>query len=387
MKLLNGDYVFSVEDSENLAIVRDPIGAKPLYFEILSEKTGLSSTYNQIAIGKSRKTLWKHGISNPKTLIPGNIIYNNKIIENSYFIENSYYPLKKVQKKHFDPNKIYKKEFYKNNLKKLLENSVKMRIKDLNKVGIIFSGGIDSTIIAKIIKDISKENKIEVKLYTVGTENSKDIEFSEKIAKDLDLPLKTQVITKEIIENNLKNLLITIEEADIVKIGVGMTIHLSTKLAKEDGRDVVLSGQGADELFGGYHRYLKTFEDKGEIAIANELKHDIENMYHVNLERDIPIAMSNGIEMRSPFLDPDFIDLALNIPIKYKIKSYDDNLRKHILREIGEDLAIPDYVVNRPKKAAQYGSGIHKILSKKILKEFDYKLFLKELKNSYLASE
>jgi asparagine synthase (glutamine-hydrolysing) len=104
-------------------------------------------------------------------------------------------------------------------------------------------------------------------------------------------------------------------------------------------------------------------------------------MYHVNLERDDAVSMANGVELRVPFLDKDIIDLALDIPGIYKIKDNEDILRKHILRDVAKSIGVPGYIADRPKKAAQYGSGINKILKKKALRSFDIEEFMDSLKN------
>jgi asparagine synthase (glutamine-hydrolysing) len=92
--------------------------------------------------------------------------------------------------------------------------------------------------------------------------------------------------------------------------------------------------------------------------------------------------MANGVELRVPFLDKDIIDIALDIPAGYKIRDSEDVLRKHILRDVAKDLGVPDYIADRPKKAAQYGTGINKILKKKVLKEFDIAGFVNSLKEN-----
>ena len=278
-----------------------------------------------------------------------------------------------------------------------LYSAVLKRVENITDVGLIFSGGVDSTILALILKEIAQKrndtNTVEegivkplnVKLYSVGVENSQDIKFSKKIAEELNLPLKTIIIDETTVKESIKPVLTAIEDDNIMKLGVGMTIYLATKAMKEDGIKVALSGQGADELFGGYNRYLKHFEENSLIdayfSLDEEIYHDIANMYHVNLERDDAVSMANGVELRVPFLDKDIIDLALDIPGKYKIKNGEDLLRKHILRDSAKSIGVPDYIALRPKKAAQYGSGINKILKKKVLRSFDMEEFMESLKN------
>lgn len=402
IKLLDGDYSFAVYDKKykNLAISRDPIGVKPLFYGIDKEK-------DLKAFASEKKALWKAGIDdeNIKDLNPGSILYNwetvnlednliNNIISTDFDeIKNSF----KEYKDYLDTKNSY--GVYKELLRDGLYAAVEKRVENIVNLGLIFSGGVDSTILAVLLKEIAENrNKksvkndntsdyikpLNLKLYSVGLENSQDIKFSREIAKELELPLKTIIIDEYIIKESLKPVLNAIEDDNVMKLGVGMTIYLATKSMKEDGIKVALSGQGADELFGGYNRYLKHF-DKDSLFDAyfdldKEIYHDIANIYHVNLERDDAVSMANGVELRVPFLDKDIINLALDIPGKYKIKKDKDLLRKDILRDLAKSIGVPYYIADRPKKAAQYGTGINKILKKKVLKSFDMGEYIESLK-------
>ena len=352
---LDGDYTFAMYDGNDYVVVRDPVGVKPLYY---------GENENIFAFASERKALWAIGITNVKTLPPGTMICNNELIKlNDKLKENMDLDPRNLQNQSFLSKKMLKKQ-----LKNFLIESVKKRVSGLSEVGILFSGGIDSTIIAKIVDDLG----IKPLLYSVGHKDSVDLKFARKTATAMNLPLKIKTVDVDDVRKYLPLVLDAIEEFNIMKIGVGMPAYIAAEMAHEDNLKVMLSGQGADELFGGYNRYLKFYQEKGEMA-QEDLREDILNLYHVNLQRDDAVTMANSIELRVPYLDPDIINTAMNIPMRYKINKKDDTLRKCILREVGAELGVPEEIVKRPKKAAQYGSGIHKLLVKKVLKEKAFK--------------
>ncbi|MDO5850854.1 MAG: asparagine synthase-related protein, partial [Methanobacteriaceae archaeon] len=384
--IIDGDYVIVAFDGENLAITRDEIGVKPLF-------CGFNSENNVKGFSQDKKTLWKLGVKdeNIYDLRPGDILYNWGLYENKESIINKALnmDLTNYKEMYGDYNKFLETkedyEVYKDLIFANLIESVYKRVNGKDKVGLIFSGGVDSSILAVILKEIAIQrmelinegtdiNPLNIKLFAVGLENSQDIKMSRRIADELDLELEEIIINEDIIARYTKDVLYAIEEANIMKLGVGMTMFIASKFMAEEGYDLAISGQGADELFGGYNRYLKHFENNtlsdAYFDLDSEIRHDIENMYHVNLERDYAVCAINGVELRLPFLDKNLVNLAMNCPANYKIKDSEDILRKHILRDVAREFGLPDYICDRPKKAAQYGSGINKILKKKVLKGF-----------------
>ncbi|MCE5214826.1 MAG: asparagine synthase (glutamine-hydrolyzing) [Methanobacterium sp.] len=365
MKCLDGDYAFAIYNGEDLAVLRDPVGVKPLYFGI--DKKNLS------AFASEKKALWEIGLKDVFNLPPGYMLYNWKMIELNY-------GLKTVLDKKLDiklksnsinrnMNHIHNNglnNILKGKLKTSLISSVEKRLEGLTEVGIMFSGGIDSTLLAFLTDDLG----METILYSVGHKDSADLKFAQKTADHMGLPLKIKKINQEDVRKYLPLVLESIEEFNIMKLGVGMPGYISSKMAHEDGIKVMLSGQGADELFAGYHRYLKLYQEHGQDADKYILD-DIFNLYQVNLERDDKVTMANQVELRVPYLDLDVINIAINIPMKYKINSENDPQRKCILREIAQELGVLEENVKRPKKAAQYGSGIDKML-RRVLKDDEY---------------
>lgn len=344
ISLLDGDYAFCITDNKDYLVIRDDVGVKPVYY-------GKNERFFSFA--SESKALKEIGLNDIYSLNPRFAIYNNELIKvrdefGRYESDISYDELK-------------------SELKSNMLEATKKRTDNLDEVALLFSAGVDSTLIAVLLKKLN----VKTTLYTVGTENSQDLKFAKQVAKDLGLPLKTWVINQEIIEDNFEETINTIEDKNLMKIGVGMTIKLTSKLASNDKHKVILSGQGADELFCGYNRYKNKYDAPEELL--EELAYDLNNMYHVNLERDDKATMSNSVELRVPFLDKKVIETASKIPVKYLLDSKEDKIRKHILREVAYELGVPEYIAFRPKKAAQYGTGIDKIIKKKILKKNEFK--------------
>lgn len=345
-RLVDGDYAFAVFDGENLAITRDPLGVKPLFY---AEKDGLKG------FASSRQSLREVGFEDIDTLKPEHILYNWEDIAPTQAIYE----------------KIMEGDVAK--IDKFLKLSLSKRVEGLTDIGVIFSGGLDSSYLALLLKEISENIPLKITLYAVGAESSQDVEAAKYASKFLNLDLKICEVTEDLIREALPRVVRAIGDDNLMKVGVGLTTYFATGMVAEDGMKVAFSGQGADELFGGYKRYLKSFVDG---TLDYDLRHDMSNMYHVNLERDDACSMLNSVELRLPFLDKNLVELVLNIPDNKKIVSMHDEMRKSILRKIAFEEGLDYEIAYRPKKAAQYGTGIDKILRKKIIKDTDLSQFL-----------
>ena len=225
------------------------------------------------------------------------------------------------------------------------------------KVGILFSAGVDSSLIAKYAHDLG----FKPTLFTFGTEYSKDYEFAYKLANDLNLsfhylPLNSEQIRKTAIKiiPLLKKIGV---DPNIMQISLSIGFYAISKLAQQKKVNIFLSGQGSDELFGGYNKYLKLNSKN----LALKMKHDTKNLFRVDMVRDWTMTKHFGIDIYFPYLDANFIKYVQKLPISLKIKGEE---RKWILRQLAKQKGLPDYIFNRPKNALQYSSGIQKIVEK-----------------------
>jgi asparagine synthase (glutamine-hydrolysing) len=249
----------------------------------------------------------------------------------------------------------------------LIIDSIASRIPD-SKFGILFSGGIDSTLIALICKQLG----VDFTCYTAALEGSKeDAKWAEEIAKEYGFELKIIAITHEEVQEQLSKVVNLLNDSNVIKAGVGVTLQVACRKAAQDKIKVIFSGTGSDELFAGYGRF-KDVKD-----INKECKASLEKMFKEDVPRDSAIASSNGLKAEAPFLDERLIEFALNISGRYKIEK---GQNKVILREVAEQLGLKKEFAQRKKKAAQYGSNFDKAIEK-AAKKNGFKT-----KTSYLGS-
>jgi len=182
------------------------------------------------------------------------------------------------------------------------------------------------------------------------------------VAKLLKLPLHLKTYSVADVENVLEKVLWLIEEPDLMKVGVAIPLFWAAEVASQIGCQVLLAGQGADELFGGYHRYLKIYESRGVKAVQKSMFDDVVMSHETNFQRDNMVCAFHRVELRLPYIDRKVVDFALSLPINLKIHSVDDPLRKRILRQVAKNLGIPGLVAERSKKAVQFATGVDKAL-------------------------
>lgn len=328
IKELDGDYAFAYVQDGKIHLARDPAGIKPLYY---AWKGGI------FAFASEKKALSSVGMNELFTLKPGHML--------------SYSGDRHTEKK-VTGFTIGERISDEKKASTMLYDSIKRAVEKRRHkpCAIAFSGGLDSSFIAALARG--------AELYSVGMAGSHDVQQTEKAAQQLGLEdnLHLHELTIHELEAAIPDVIAAIESADPIQVGIAMPLFITSGYAHTDGIRVMLSGQGADELFAGYKRY----ESMNPVELEAALKNDLCKIAENNLERDDAATMANSVELRVPYLDREVVELALRLDPELKIHK---NLRKYILRLAAESV-LPEELVWKEKRAAQYSSGIYSALEK-----------------------
>jgi len=340
--LLDGMYTIAVTDGRSLVVARDPIGKKPLYY-LQNDKT----TY----FASEKKALW-NGQKNPSRLYPGDILRVDESGPKVY--EGFHLQFPQIDIVDFrEAVDLYKET---------LIAAVRKRLTGLTEsnIGVIFSGGIDSVLISKLLQ---REGKNLI-CYCTGTKDSGDIVAARSVAKDLGLELKTTIIDESMVEQILPEIIQNVEESGLLQVEVAIPMYLAAKLAADDDIRVMFTGQAADELFAGYPWYNDVLDEFGYLRLHEKLWEDLTFLYTDTLEREDKLTMAHSIELRAPYLDRDVIQTAMRMSPRLKLEGTKDRLRKRVHRQAAVELGVPPYLAFRVKDPAQSGSGIHSIIER-----------------------
>jgi len=252
---------------------------------------------------------------------------------------------------------------YQKELEKQLEKALKKALGQRKRVAAIFSGGIDSSLLAYIAFNLG----YRVVAFTVGTAESQDIKFSQKIVTPFARKIK--IVNSEEIKRAAQGVIPILAKnrirPDLMQVSLATCLFLTLKEIKKEKINLAFSGQGADELFAGYFK-LKKITDK--MILDQAIRKETQRALLVDQKRDQAVASFLGIKLKTPYLDPDFINFALKIPVREKLVKNlkGKSLDKSLLRNLGRKTGLPEEIINRPKKSFQYSTGIQKEVKKEI---------------------
>jgi asparagine synthase (glutamine-hydrolysing) len=337
---MEGMYTFVIldEDNDTFLVARDPLGIKPLYwgqdsegrFWFASEMKSICDicvTFDVFPTGhyfsketglvKYYQPKWENGmtdIANPK------------------------------------------------DLKRLLEQSVHQQMMSDVPFGVLLSGGLDSSLISAIAaRKVRKEGK-SLHSFAIGlSADVPDLVAARDVAAFIGTVHHEVYFSIEEAIAFIPTLIWHLESYDVTTVRASTPMYFLTKYIKEKGFKMVLSGEGADELLGGY---LYNYNAPNEVAFQEEIKRSVRDLHTVNLLRADKSTMASSIEVRVPFLDTSFIDYCIRLEPNLKRPMRDDSgtvlqMEKHILRTAFDDLDnpyLPDSVLWRQKE--QFSDGV-----------------------------
>ncbi|MGQ9582387.1 MAG: asparagine synthase C-terminal domain-containing protein [Thermoplasmatota archaeon] len=235
-------------------------------------------------------------------------------------------------------------------LAELLRGSLERSLAGVREAATAFSGGLDSSILAHIASRVGSGQT----LYTAGLRGARDIAASRRAASLLGLEgrhIVLEVSEGEVLEA-ARALRALHPDSSLAELAIATPLFIVCSRAKEEA---VVTGDGADELFGGYHRYLSVGGERLEAM----LRADLDRLLEGGIERHRTVARSLGKSLLTPYLDEGVIGLARGLPAQEKVALGE---RKLVLRRAARALGLPEELCTQPKRAAQYGSGAMKAL-------------------------
>ncbi len=330
---LDGMFAFAIADGDDLFVARDPIGIKPLYFGRRNGDLLLASEIKALI-----------GIADDVCEFPPGSWFHSRIGTRAYYEVPDRTPVLRTMDEHVAL------------VRETLERSVMKRLMSDVPIRAFLSGGLDSSIIAALVRP----QVDELHTFSVGIEGSRDLEAARTVAQHLDTVHHEYVLKHEEIAESLPDILFHLESFDQDLVRSAIPCYFTARLASQEVK-VILTGEGADELFAGY-RYYRDYKDPA--LLQRELRRSIRSLHNINLQRVDRMTMAHSIEGRVPFLDVEMIELAQTIPPEFKLKK-DRGPRpveKWVLRKACEDL-LPAEIVWRDKEQFDEGSGTVDLLA------------------------
>ncbi len=327
-RYLDGVFACALCDGEELLLVRDPLGVRPLYYGRDQDGELFFASEMKALIGT---------VVEIEELLPATVCSSATGVF-SYLPEL--------------PEIHVAGDFsgLRDQLRKTLFEAVARRMADGAVGACLLSGGLDSSIIAAIVHDMG----VDMPLLTVGVEGASDIENAKVVAAHLGMEHHVHQFDRNDITELVPTAVRALESFDEDCVS-GAVSNLIASAFAAGWTNCILSGEGGDELFGGYHLLKEIEGEGGRLRMMEKL---VAIAYNTALQRLDRSMMGNGIHYRTPFLDSAVVALAHQTPVGWKIYQGQDGnfIEKYILREAFRDL-LPEVIYRRVKLRFAAGAG------------------------------
>jgi asparagine synthase (glutamine-hydrolysing) len=332
---LDGMFAFVVIDGDDYIAGRDPLGIKPLYYG-LDERGRMYFASEMKAIADQCKTF--------STFPPGHY----------YTPETGFV---KYYQPQWEDESLAVEELDLEALRESLTQSVKKRLMSDVPIGVLLSGGLDSSLTSAIASRLMKEMGQPLHSFSIGLDaDAPDAEAARKVAAFLGTEHHEIHFTVEQGIEILEQLIWHLETYDVTSVRASTPMYFLSKAIREKGIKVVLSGEGADEIFGGYLYFRNA---PSQLEFQRETIERVQKLFTADLLRADKSTMAHGLEARVPFLDKAFLELAIKIKPEEKMPQTYHGIEKYILRkafDTPEQPYLPAEVLWRQKE--QFSDGV-----------------------------
>lgn len=363
IKNLDGEFALIIYGNNSIFAARDRYGVRPLYYGYNIEKktfvfaSDLKSIHDQVKFVEQLK---------PNTFVRIDLDKNYSV-KNLEF--KQYYEYSSLIR----TNYLNDISIIQNSIRELLTEAVRKRLFSDRQIGFLLSGGLDSSLIVSIATRILGPDKIIC--FSIGLENSPDIIAARKVTEYLGIK-NHHIVNFDISEgiNNLNSVIEAIETYDITTIRASVPQYLLAKYIREKTNvRVILSGEGSDEIHGSY-RYFR--DAPSSECFNKECIRLLEELYYFdNLRTDRTMA-SNGLEVRVPFLDFDYVNFIFKInPSLLMYRK--DYIEKKIIRDSFVNY-LPDEILYRSKEAFSDAVSNEQIIWADEIKKYAINLGIEE---------
>lgn len=358
---LSGIFAFALYDAEDdcFLIARDPIGVIPLYIGYDAD--------NKVYVASELKAL-EGQCDSYEPFLPGHYVYSERKKSNGKPAMQKYYsrkwmtetPISK-QKAETKAEKVFKEKSTVEDIREALTDAVKRQLMSDVPYGVLLSGGLDSSVISAIAEKYSEhrvENNGETKAwwprlhsFAVGLKGAPDLAKARLVAEHIGTVHHEINYTIQEGLDAIRDVIYFIETYDVTTVRASTPMYLLARVIKSMGIKMVLSGEGADEIFGGYLYFHKA---PNANEFHKETVRKLSKLYMYDCLRANKSLSAWGVEGRVPFLDKEFLDVAMNIDPELKMCP-GETIEKKVVREAFSDM-LPAEVVWRQKE--QFSDGV-----------------------------
>lgn len=332
-ELFSGDFAFVLTDGSHVWAARDRIGVRPLFYTRPSVGT--------ISFASEMKALSHFG-TEIKAFPPGHV-YDGELDAFVCWAPN-----------YWDcPRDDADKEHVTHHIRSLLFQAVDRRVSNTERpVGFFLSGGLDSSIVAALGKKALGPNT-RIRTFSIGLKDSPDLLAARDMAAHLDSDHTEVTFTEKEGIEALRDVIWHLESYDTTTVRASVPMYLLSKyIAANTDVRVILSGEGADELFGGY---LYFHDAPNELQFRHETTRLVRDVHMFDVLRADRCTAAHGLEVRVPFFDRDVVDYAMD-GFRARLKMPRDGFEKALLRDAFQDM-LPRHIAWRQKNGMSDAVG------------------------------